>query len=278
MMAAALSMAGCQDLERPVLGEYQTDEPIVGDLKFFAPFDGDYVEDMKKSVGKGAGASFVTGVNGQAVELDGKAGSIVSMRTTNDFKNATSFTVSYWLKMNAPSKSGAQFVWSNPTTSGEWPGANTFQLIEDGGQSNNGLMATKFVVHGAWLEFVFNAETGIDNRIPGVMNNQWHHWVLTYNESTSLMTVFLDGKKQALTKLVEKDDTSSTENPKPRIPYGKADLSKSTKFVIGGPPHPALGTTPDDWMTTYQGGLDQFRMYSKVLTDAEITALFSGKE
>ena len=259
---AALLMTGCQDMERPALGEYQTDEPIAGDLKFFAPFDGDFVEDMKKSVGKGAGTSFVSGVKGQAVELDGAAASIISMRTTNDFKNATSFTVSYWLKMNPPSKSGAQFVWSNPTTSGEWPGANTFQLIEDGGQSNNGLMATKFVVHGAWLEFVGA------NRIPGVMDNQWHHWALTYNEATSLMTVFLDGKKLAITKLVEKDGK----------PYGKADLSKSTKFVIGGPPHSALGTTPDGWMTTFQGGVDQFRMYSKVLTDAEITTLYSSKD
>lgn len=262
VVAAAFWMAGCQDMERPALGEYQTDEPIAGDLKFFAPFDGDFVEDMKKSIGKGVGTSFVAGVKGEAVELDGKAGSVVSMRTTNDFKAATSFTVSYWLKMNAPSKPGAQFVWSNPTTSGEWPGANTFQLIEDGGQSNNGLIATKFVVHGAWLEFVGA------NRIPGVMDNQWHHWVLTYNESTSLMTVFVDGKKQAMTKLVEKDGK----------PYGKADLSKSTKFVIGGPPHSALGTTPDDWMTTFQGGVDQFRMYNKVLTDAEITALFNSKE
>ena len=262
VLALSAFMTGCQDMERPALGEYQTDEPLVGDLKFYAPFDGDYVEDMKKSIGKGVGASFVTGVKGQAVQLDGAANSIVSMRTTNDFKNATSFTVSYWLKSEAPKKTGAQFPWSNPTTSGEWPGANTFQLIEDAGQSNNGLMATKFVVHGAWLEFVGT------NRIPGVMDNQWHHWVLTYNETTSLMTVFVDGKKQALTKLVEKDGK----------PYGKADLSKSTKFVVGGPPHSALGTTPDGWMTTFQGGVDQFRMYSKVLTDAEITALYNNKE
>jgi hypothetical protein len=262
VLALSGFMMSCQDMERPALGEYQTDEPIVGDLKFFAPFDGDYVEDMKKSIGKGVGASFVTGVKGQAVELDGGANSIVSMRTTNDFKNATSFTVSYWLKSEAPKKTGSQFPWSNPTTSGEWPGANTFQLIEDAGQSNNGLMATKFVVHGNWLEFVGA------NRIAGVMDNQWHHWVLTYNETTSLMTVFVDGKKQTLTKLV-----TNGANP-----YGKADLSKSTKFVIGGPPHSALGTTPDSWMTTFKGGVDQFRMYNKVLSDSEITALFTSKE
>ncbi len=260
--AFALLLSGCQNLERPELGEYQTDAPIAGDLKFFAAFDGDYVEDMKKSIGKGTGSSFVAGVKGQGVELDGAANSVVSMRTTNDFKNATSFTVSYWIKMNAPAKSGAQFVWSNPTTSGEWPGANTFQLIEDGGQSNNGLMATKFVVHGNWLEFVGA------NRIAGVMDNQWHHFALTYNETTSLMTLFVDGKKQTLTKLV-----TNGANP-----YGKADLSKSTKFVIGGPPHSALGTTPDSWMTTFKGGVDQFRIYNKVLTDAEITTLFTSKD
>lgn len=262
VLAVTVFMTGCQNMETPALGEYQTDEPIAGDLKFFAPFDGDYVEDMKKSIGKGVGASFVTGVKGQAVELDGGANSIVSMRTTNDFKNATSFTVSYWLKSGAIGKTGAQFPWSNPTTSGEWPGANTFQLIEDAGQSNNGLMATKFVVHGNWLEFVGA------NRIAGVMDNQWHHWVLTYNETTSLMSLFVDGKKQTLTKLV-----TNGANP-----YGKADLSKSTKFVIGGPPHSALGSTPDGWMTTFKGGVDQFRMYNKVLTDAEITSLFTNKE
>lgn len=254
--------SACQNMDRPVLGEYQTDEPIVGDLKFFVPFEGDYVEDMKKSIGRGVGATFVQGIKGEAINLDGAANSVVSMRTTNDFKNATSFTVSYWLKYEGPKKSGAQFVWSNPTTSGEWPGANTFQLIEDAGQSNDGLMATKFVVHGNWMEFVGA------NRIPGVMDNQWHHWALTYNETTSLMTLFVDGKKQAITKAV-----TNGANP-----YGKANLSQSTKFVIGGPPHSALGTTADSWMTTFQGGVDQFRMYSKVLSDTEIAALFNNKD
>ncbi len=261
-IAAIASITACQKMDKPPLGEFQTDEPIVGDLKFYVPFNGDFVEDMKKSIGKGQNTSFVAGIQGEAVQLTGADNSIITMRTTNDFRTATSLTVSYWLKLSAPDKSGAQFIFSNPTLSGEWPGANVFQLMEDGGQSNNGLMATKFVVHGNWLEFVGA------NRIAGVMDNQWHHWVLRYSETTSLMEVFVDGKKQALTKRVDNAGA----------PYGKANLSQSEKFVIGGPPHIILGTTPDSWMTTFKGGVDQFRLYSKALTDAEITALYTNKE
>ena len=258
---AIASLSSCQKMDRPVLGDYPTDEPIPGILKFYAPLDGNFVEDMKKAIGKGTSTNFIDGVSGKAAEFAGPP-SIAIFKSTNDFKNSTSFTLSYWVKMSEPTKPNAHFVFSMPTTSGHWSGAEFFQLYEDKGQTNGGKMATKFMFFDAWLEFVG------DNRISGVMDNQWHHWAVTYNETNSTLTIFVDGKKQSKTMTINANGA----------PLGKANLSKSTKFVIGGPPHAALGTTPDGWMTSHEGGVDQFRMYNKVLTDAEIADLYAKKQ
>ena len=37
------------------------------------------------------------------------------------------------------------------------------------------------------------------------------------------------------------------------------------------------GAPEDSWIQSWQGGLDQFRMYGKVLSDSEIMALYNSR-
>ena len=43
----------------------------------------------------------------------------------------------------------------------------------------------------------------------------------------------------------------------------------------GGPSAPAH--TANDWMGTFDGELDQFRMYNKALSADDVMALYNGK-
>ncbi|GAB3953046.1 hypothetical protein GCM10028805_36060 [Spirosoma harenae] len=256
-----VAFTGCQKMDKPVLGDYQTDSPIAGDLKFYAPLDNNLVEDLKKAIGSSTDVAFVDGVNGKAIELK-KSTSAALFKTSNDFKNSTSFSVSYWAKMGEPTLAGAHFFFSNPSTAGVFSTSSFFQLHEDKGQSNGGLLTTKFYVFDNWCTFEG------EDRILGVMDNQWHHWAMTYNETTSLLSIYVDGKSLPKTFTLKKGDAN----------LGKADLSKSTKFVIGSPPGIATGAANDSWMVPFEGSIDQFRLYSKALSAAEITELYIKKQ
>ncbi|NBX65083.1 MAG: LamG domain-containing protein, partial [Bacteroidetes bacterium] len=48
----------------------------------------------------------------------------------------------------------------------------------------------------------------------------------------------------------------------------------ATKFVFGCYKQSLPGGTPDAWMKNYDGGLDEFRIYSKALADADVKALY----
>ena len=159
---------------------------------------------------------------------------------------------------------GAQFIFGQATSTDIWTKSDIFLLMEDGGQSNNGMAALKFYLFDQWLEFVG------DYRLP-VADDEWHHLAFVYDESSSKLTTYVDG--EAVTGL----PANKTDVMKDGAPRGKLDLSKATGLVIGGPSHRAVGATPDGWMVNYRGQLDQFRIYGESLPASEIQSLFQNK-
>jgi hypothetical protein len=161
---------------------------------------------------------------------------------------------------------GAEFVFALPTTTDIWHKSEMFLLIEDGNQSTAELGAFKFLLQDQWFEFI-GAQ-----RLHNVLDNQWHHLAFTYDETTSKLTTYIDGN--ALTGLpANLTDVKNAGNPR-----GKLSFKNVSGFVIGGPSHLALNANPDAWMVKYTGALDQFRLYSKALSAAEISAIFNGKQ
>ena len=58
------------------------------------------------------------------------------------------------------------------------------------------------------------------------------------------------------------------------------DFKNTYNFVLGGwNKHANLGNGApgDGWIQSWQGGLDQFRLYSKALSATEVQALFNSK-
>lgn len=266
LVALSLGMAACQKMDKPALGNYPKDTSVPGGpLKFYAAFDGINADSVRATFGNPKNVTYTAGVNGQAYQ--GSADTYLAYAAANDWKKSTSATIAFWMKSPEPAAGiGAQFLFSQATSTDIWTKADVFLLMEDGGQSNGGKMAAKFYLFDQWLEFVG------DHRINGVLDDQWHHLAFVYDETTSKLTTYVDGA--ALTGLPSnKTDVKKNGNPR-----GALDLSKATGFVVGGPAHHASGATPDGWMVNYRGQLDQFRLYSSALSATEVAALFNDRK
>ena len=94
------------------------------------------------------------------------------------------------------------------------------------------------------------------NRMPGILDNQWHHMAFAYDQSTSEMKFYKNGQLWS---------TQSWAGHGPM----NFDHSKYGAFYLGGK------TT--DWGKAFNGGLDQFRLYNKALTATEVAALYNSK-
>ena len=265
-LLVVLAGPGCQKLDRPGMPEYPVDQANPGGaLNFFTAFEGTEVDSILANFGQPMNATWEDGISGKAYK--GGPDSYLRYPSANNFTRSTSFTISFWLKKtpHAPG-SGAEFVFVFPSSTDIWHMSEMFLIIEDGNQSTAELGAFKFMLLDQWFEF-----TG-DNRLKNVLNNQWHHFAFTYDETSSKLTTYIDGA--ALTGL----PANLTDVKKSGAPRGQLDLSSATGFMIGGPPYIPLGKKPETWMAEYTGSLDQFRLYNKVLSAAEIQALFNGKQ
>jgi hypothetical protein len=254
----SLVFVGCQNMDRPELGDYPQDANAPGGpLKFFVAFDGKTDNSLMNAVDS-IRAKFPTnnplesteGISGNALK-GGKAKQFVSYSKPNDFiANSASFTIAFWSKHGPPTQT--EFVFS--VVSDNWAKANMFCLFE--GSVTNPIV--KFFVDeqpgDKWFEWL-NSE-----RLNGIYDGQWHHLAFVYDGTKSGMTAYKDGVAFATKVWTNHGNLKMKED-------------KVLGFRIGGAGNPAEG-----WMNSWTGDLDQFRMYGKVLTIAEINELYTKKK
>jgi hypothetical protein len=270
----------CQSMDHPVLGDYPQDaNPAGGPLKFYVAFDGTS-DDVLKNAVDSIRANFATmntttpidGVSGKAIE--GGVGKFVTYAKPNDFAvYANSFTISFWEKHDGQTKNNAlmngpeyPFSFVSPA-SYHWSSSNFFLLFE----GNNTACAVKFVIaSGVNSSGASTADTWLTwegpNSIPGLLDNQWHHCVFVYDETTSGLTFYLDNK---------------VIGTKTWAGHGALGLAndKINSVRIGCGPQGNASDVSDNWLaSTWKGGLDQFRMYATALTPAEIAELYSARK
>ena len=105
---------------------------------------------------------------------------------------------------------------------------------------------------------------------PDDMYGAWRHVAWTYDAATSKVGYYINGNKLTLPAGMENRlaDGGGT-------PLGPLNFKDATRFVIGGyqnhmgPPF----NSPEPWMLTYTGALDEFRIYNRALNATEINAL-----
>jgi hypothetical protein len=268
LMAAGttLVLAGCQKMDRPALGDYPPDtNPSDGPLSFYAAFDGSTTDPLMNAVDS-IRANFplqnplltVAGVSGNGVKgVDGKA---IAYPSANTFKNAKSFSIAFWLK-NTPQVGRTEFLFALGDPSYDWAKSAFFLLVEN---QTNTKATVKFNLMDQWLEG--------DITRP-MFDNNWHHIAYVYDQTTSKMNYYFDGA--AITGLT----ATQTDVKKGGAPRGAVDFSKANKLIVGGWGKHANSDGPgDDWIKSFNGNMDQFRLYTKALTATEVQTLFTTKK
>lgn len=285
LIACVLLFSACQKMKRPVLGDYAKDvNPPGGPLKFYVAFDGTTSDPLRNAVDSQR-ANFassnplasINGISGKAIQGAATKDKAVKYSSANDFADATSFTVAYWMK-NTPATDGEpEFHFSLPSKD-FWHQSALFLLVEKGGpdpgNSTATQMACTFAVKDNWVEF-----KGL-NRLPNCLDGNWHHLVFTYDESTSKVVAYVDGVAVPYTG---NGNIVGGGNPMGKVKFYNNARDNLNSFIVGGWNKHVGGLNDnfkgpqDPWIHSYSGGMDQFRLYSKALSASEVTALYNSK-
>ena len=273
---AGIGINSCQKMSRPALGDYPKDHAVTPTtpLRFFASFDSTSADDkqinirFKDSISgypsffPDKSITYAPGIHGTAVKLS--LGNALKYINANDFAaTAQSFTLAFWLKSPGVPHANPQFVMSL-VDKDYWHNSGMFLLFDhDGAGSTADSAAVSFVVKDSW--YVFHKK----DRIPKIYNQQWHHLAFVYDQTTSLLTTYVDG--QALTGL---------SNAATKTITGPLNLTAGSvsNLVIGGwNKHVAVSGPTDAWIDSFPGLLDQFRLYNKALSASEVLSLYNSK-
>jgi Concanavalin A-like lectin/glucanases superfamily len=264
-----LIAGGCNKSEQPALGDYPLDaNPPGGPLKFYAAYNGttsnplmNAVDSLRANFPSTNPLTTIDGINGKAVQ--GASGLAINYPSANDFKAATSFTVAFWIKRNV--NNNTEFFFSLKDDTYDWGHSALFMMVEHGSATE---AVVKVGIMDQWMEF--NDDHKLQKPL---LDGNWHHWAIRYDETTSKMSYYFDGDP------VENAWSGATDVKKGGNPRGKLDFSKTTNLVVGGwNKHAGLTGPTDDWVSSFAGAIDQFRMYSTVLSAADIKNLFTNKE
>ncbi|MBL0356439.1 MAG: LamG domain-containing protein [Chitinophagaceae bacterium] len=269
IVSVVVLVAGsCKKLNRPSLGDYPKDDAVLpaGDLRFYVPFGGDnpqarfnVADEISTNPAIKCPLSLVDGVNGKAMQ--GSSTAAITYINANDFKSATSFTVAFWVKQSV--NSNTEFYFGVKDDRDYWHKSAMFLLVEHGTATETTL---KLAVMDQWLEFPDG------NKYPRpLLDGNWHHLAFAYDQTTSKMTYYFDGG-------VVPAPAGATDVKKSGNPRGAVDFSTINNLIVGGWNKQAgLSGVTDDWVKGFSGAMDQFRLYNKPLSAAEVQALFTGK-
>ena len=258
------TLTSCQKMERPEMVIIPDDTARMnGPLQRYFAFENSTLDSIHYVEGAPTGITYDTGINGRAYK--GSASGKIEYPSAGKLAEMGSFTVSFWMNTQKHT-GGAQNVFMLPNTEDFW--GNMFLLIEGNDSPTDNSMLMKFNFAGQWIEFTGN--NGM-NRIPD-MYGKWKHVVFSYDGKTSVFSAYIDGAKLSL-------PADIANRKKDGAPLGPVKFQNVSKFVIGGfQQHIGIKGPADGWMLHYTGMLDQFRVYTKALTDAEVTALYVGKK
>jgi hypothetical protein len=264
----ALAISGCQKMSRPEFGEIVLDPPPppYSTLKNFFAFDDNAGDSgqfrMKTDV---VNVTYVDGIEGKAAKI-GEGGYIVQKAINDSLKNPGSFTIAFWMNGVGPVSGGAQGLFALAKSTEFWGNIEIFLENDDADPDEAYLKVHMFNT---------NASDGIGEawnevKIPGALN-KWTHIAVTYNSSTSELSIYADGAPTAVHNVVLDGGN-----------YGDLVFADVNGMVIGTyafQTDPSLTNHgPEDWARSFNGALDNFRFYNVALSDQEVNDLYVDRQ
>jgi hypothetical protein len=228
-------------------------------------FSGSLKDSLSATTGTATGTSFSTGVEGQG--LQGALNAYVVSDVPAAVKSLHSFTISTWVKM-PQNTTGAVGIVGIAHSQNFWGNFDIF--FDNGGTATTGVLKVHVFDKSATTAGSDAWEGGYTVANPW---NTWIHIVATYDDAASTVVVYYNGA-------VAGTNTAAG--------FAPLDWSAAQKMVFGSlqfQPNPSLTSAVNNdpnspnyyggWASYMTGVMDQVRVYNKVLSSAEISALYN---
>jgi hypothetical protein len=286
-IAALLFIASCSkkdDVLPTIDGFNNSNEVAASNLVAHWTFDGTTSETISNTAPTTTvGNSFVTGTKGQALNLS--SGYLV-YPTITAISTATalpSVTVSLWVTIanNGTLQTNVFGIAQSTAVQTDWNTGPLNVYVETGSHKvgNDTLQ-----LHSNFATYINSTlYTGDNVNNYGVKGTdflpfangatKWFHYVMRYDGAGSLIDLYANGVRVSNNKFRHR--TYSPGGVETGL--GNITMTPPTQVVIGGFPNSTLGfskSATQTWQGLMTGGVDEIRVYSKSLSDAEIGSLY----
>ena len=253
-----LVISACQKLDRPVMGEIIPD-PLPPALEILGSKSYWHFDGNARDTGE-----YKLATAGEAAQI-GPGGYLVATSLPDELKAPGSFTVAFWMNGVGPVQGGAQGLFAISNSKQFWGNFEMFlENLDNGSEAFIKVhMYNKNAPDGTGEEWT-------EVKIPGALD-KWTHIAVTYDAATSELTIFSDGQPTSINKKVLGGGN-----------YGDLAWDDVTGLVIGSfafQVDPTLASHgAESWAKSFNGALDQFRIFTSALTPAEVSNLYGNKQ
>lgn len=236
----------------PVNGYSTSSQVAAANLAAYWGFNGSYIDSVSSTVGTPVhptAISFVQGKIGQAVQVASPG--YIQTNLGNAIANLKSFTMVCWIMQPASLASGptTYLPFSLNKAGYSWEQTKFFMLFNNADNASNSY--GKVCLMDQWFD---------QGQVwPKMLDGSWHQLAISFDGVSGALRVYVDGSLLS---------QSSATAFAPQANFGGAD-----SFTLGGPDDNAH--TANGWMNSLSGNLDEFRVYNRTLTLAEIQALYA---
>jgi hypothetical protein len=267
--AFSMGLSSCQKLDRPELGEIIQDPPpppltLLNSKSYWHFNESTRDTGEFRLVTTANNIAYVQGVTeGQAAQI-GPDGYLLVTNVPNGLKSPGSLTVAFWMKGVGPVQGGAQGLFALANSTQFWGNFEMFlENLDNGAEAFLKLhMLNSGAPNGVGEEWT-------EVKIPNALN-KWTHIAITYNAANSQLTIFADGQPTGINQKVLSGGN-----------YGPLQFANVSGLVLGSfafQTNPKLTNHgPEPWAKSFNGALDQVRIFTTALTPAEVNNLFTNK-
>jgi hypothetical protein len=268
----------------PKIGPYDNSNQVASaNLLAHWTFDGTYNETISSTApSTTVGASFTTGVKGQALNLASGYLLYPAIAKLNSANAVGSFTVSAWVKVdnNGSTVSSVFALTQSPAVQKDWNTGPITMYLETG---HAVAYDDTLVLDGAFSSWPTDSTWLHGNNINdyGVRGTdfqtvhgakQWVHYVLRYDGAGSNIDIYANGVRVSNNKFRFRSNGAT-----PPVGYGPIVATVPTEVLIGALPNANSGfaSSPAQvWQGLFTGLIDEVRVYNIALQDTDIGFLY----
>jgi hypothetical protein len=284
VMAAGLMITSCTKADYgddftkgdppPVPGGFTNSSQVAAtNLLAYWNFDGDRKE-IKSSTAPTVevNTSFVSGIKGQALNFNAGYALYPTIAALSTANAISSVTVSMWVKFKNNGTQASEFfaLTRTPATQTDW-----LTVLNVAAETGRPTTTSNLTFH-SWIgTYPAGSRNGGDN-INDFGNAGVDFQLVPKADSWVQYMMRYDGVAQTV-DLFANNIRVSNNNFRVRTGLGPIVVPTPTQVLLGGFPTIATGfplSGNQSWQALLTGSIDELRVYSKALTDVEISALY----